>query len=317
MNNTPLHPIHTGLIELSNLSNLTSIDDLIKRYDAFLIDLWGVVHDGENPYVGVIDALNEMIARRKTVMFFSNAPRPGTVLIKKLQDFGIRTTPEMILSSGEVVSHHLTNFEEPHFKNSGRSIYHLGANRNKDIAQSIMIRWVEDLEVADFVLLTAYLDADEDLNQYDAFLKKAYELNKPFLCANPDKIIMQGDSRRYCAGYLAEKYENMGGQVYYYGKPHPGIYKMAVSHLYEKHGILNKNQIVCIGDTLETDIAGANAFGIDSALVMTGNIAKLLENDERALPAGKLIPILLKEYNLMPTWIIRDFQLGTGTRSGS
>lgn len=278
----------------------SSITELLKLYDAFLIDVWGVIHDGVNPYAGVVDCLNHMISQGKHILFLSNAPRPGNILIQKIAQFGIHANLEMMLSSGDVTRYQLTHFEDPFFQGKGRCFYHLGAERNQDILAGLTLNLSNHLEEADIILMTAYIDEGEDLDQYDVFLEKALKLNKPIICANPDKEVINGDKIRFCAGFLAEKYEKMGGVVHYYGKPYPEIYRMALKRL-QKTGNkdLELKNILAIGDTLETDIAGAQNMGIDSALVSTGNM-------ERHLNAG-LKSDYFKQHT--PTWMIPSLSL--------
>lgn len=273
--------------------SFSSMSELLKRYDAFFIDVWGVVHDGVQPYSGVIECLNHMISAGKSLILLSNAPRPAPILIQKLVSFGIPVNTEMMISSGDVTRFQLTHFEDPFFQDKGRCFYHLGAERNQDILAGISLDLTDRLEEADIILLTAYMDQDEDLNQHDAFLEKALKLKKPILCANPDKEVINGDKIRFCAGIIAEKYENMGGVVHYYGKPHPEIYKMAFQRLHAR-GITNLKSILAIGDTLETDILGAKQSGIDSALVRTGNMERQFTGDITAECFGTIVP----------TWVI-------------
>ena len=65
----------------------------------------------------------------------------------------------------------------------------------------------------------------------------------------------------------------MGGRVKYFGKPYTDIYEKAM----RKVRISNKNKILAVGDSLRTDILGANNFQIDSALVLTGVHTKIKE----------------------------------------
>jgi len=250
-------------------------NQLLKYYEAFFVDVWGVIHDGINPYPNSIACLNHILSLGKKIIFLSNIPRPGNLTYQKLLGYGIHCSTEMVLTSGDIVRHQLIHFDDSVFKilekkGKGRCFYHLGAARNHDILSGLKVDVTENLEEASFILLTAYLDEDEDLNQYNALFHKALMLDLPMVCANPDKILLNGNKRRYCAGVLAEQYQTLGGMVYYYGKPYPAIYEIAIEKMNE-WGINDKKKIVMIGDTLETDILGARNVGIDSALVLTGN----------------------------------------------
>jgi HAD superfamily hydrolase (TIGR01459 family) len=274
--------------------------NLLSRYDALIIDLWGVVHDGVHAYPGVVQTLNTLIDQKK-VLFLSNAPRPVEVAIKKLIELGLHVSPKHLLTSGDAVREQLINWDDPVFRQLGKCFYHLGAARNQDILSGLQANVTMDIEKADFILLSAFMEGDEDLNQYDDLLKIALQAKLTVICANPDKIVVHGDSVRYCAGVLAEKYEKMGGTVFYYGKPCPGVYDIAFKRL-QAEGVADKKRILMIGDTLETDILGANNVGIDSALVQTGNM-------ERLLIAGNSMQQIVQNYGIIPTWIIDSLAL--------
>jgi len=253
----------------------------------------GVIHDGINPFPQVIPFMNELIAQNKKVIFLSNAPRPGSLLIQKLRDLGIHVAPDMMLSSGDVVRSQLLHFSDSVFKTLGKRFYHLGAERNQDI--------LSGLEV--------------EVTEHDSFLKKALEFNLALICANPDIKVSHGHKMRYCAGILAKKYEKLGGVVHYYGKPYGAIFETAIQILKEK-GDIDKKKILMVGDTLETDIQGANNAGIDSALVLTGNmgrqlvsaredaLAKVSDSESFHFNTENYLKKLFKEANCYPTWIL-------------
>lgn len=288
------------------IKQIENINALIDRYQGFLIDLWGVVYDGAHAYPGVVEGLNTLINRGKKIIFLSNAPRPGQLMVEKLVQFGIKVSSDMVLTSGDAVRHQLSYFEDPFFEQHGRCFYHLGAERNTDILSGLSVNATDSLEKANFVLLTLYRDEGEDLQPFHEFFKKALDHNLPMLCANPDKIIPNGAKRRFCAGVFAEQYESMGGKVHYYGKPHPNVYELCFKR-FQEWGILDKSQIVMIGDTLETDILGANRMGIDSALVLTGNMRLLLNTDKVGEAERQLKRHLqgLSNAYLTPSWLLQ------------
>lgn len=290
---------------------------LQTHYDAFLLDILGVIHNGVELYPGVLECFQQLIALKKSVLFLSNAPRPGSVLVKNLIKMGLPATPEMVLSSGDLVREQLMHFSDPVFSQLGRGFYHLGAEHNQDILAGLEVQSVNMLEDADFLLLSAYQDPGEDLNQYDALLQKSLSLGLPAICVNPDKIVMNGNTIRYCAGVLAEKYENLGGTVHYYGKPHTAIYESAFEKL-KAQGIQNKKQVLMIGDTLETDIKGAAAADFDAALVLTGNmglaIEKAIDIDPR-ISRKNFVSQYCDKHNLRLTWVIPGFALDCAVES--
>jgi HAD superfamily hydrolase (TIGR01459 family) len=245
----------------------TPFINLIEKYDAFFIDIWGVIYDGENVYNGAVDALNYIISTNKKVIFLSNSPRPSSLSYKKFEEWNVHINKAMIYTSGDLVREQLTNWDDEVFLHLGKKFYHLGAETNQDILIGINTELVDKVTDADFLLLTAFIDEGENLAKFDYLLQEAINKNLPVICANPDQIVVHGNTNRNCAGTFAKRYENMGGKVHYYGKPNQKIYHKSFSLV----GDVDKSKILMIGDTHYTDIEGANKFGIDAALVLTGN----------------------------------------------
>lgn len=119
------------------------------------------------------------------------------------------------------------------------------------------------------------------------------------LCANPDIVVDMGDKRLYCAGALAQMYEQMGGTALYFGKPHPPIYDLARRRLAES-GVTDP-QILCIGDGIRTDVQGGIGEGLDTLFITGGLEAERFGPDVEAPEAGLLLPWLEGE-QLSPTY---------------
>lgn len=282
----------------NELTILNTLQDILSSYDAFIIDLWGVVHNGINAYPGTVELLNYLIANNKAIIFMTNAPQLSNSILQQLLALNIRANPEMMLTSGDTTRHAIKNIL---INNPFTKYYHLGTDINHDILVDLELNLVHDIKNSDIILLTAHMTEHENLEKFDDTLKQAAILNIPIICTNPDQVATHGNTNIYCAGFLANKYEKLGGKVEYYGKPHLPIYNAAFDRLLTQ-GIFNKKRILMIGDTLATDILGAKNAGIDSALVLTGNTGKLLKNTNEE----KLIKLeqLFLENNIFPTYIL-------------
>lgn len=296
--------------------SFTNILNLLKLYDAFILDIWGVIHDGIHAYPGVIDCVNSLIssstntntANAKKIIFLSNAPRPNTVVLKGLTDLGLKVTADMVITSGDLVRFQLQHFDDPIFSKLGKRFYHLGEERNQDILSDLNVQTTKSLKDANFILVTGFLDSGENLSQHDELLKEAIRLHLPMICANPDVVVVHNHSTRYCAGFIAEKYEQMGGKVHYYGKPYPSIYELALKRFLQM-GIQNKEKILAVGDTLETDILGAYQAGIASALVLTGNMGVRLQQKDKHISEAQFLQSLFNEPSLTPTWVMNSLSV--------
>jgi HAD superfamily hydrolase (TIGR01459 family) len=240
---------------------------LSANYDGFIVDLWGVVHDGVKPYPGVLDCLARLKSAAKRVVFLSNAPRRAEIIGEALAEMGI--TPDFydgIMSSGEAV-HLALRDRTDEFAALGRTLYHLGPPRDRGIFDTLPLREATSPAEADFILNTGPDDilGPQDPSVYQPVLDEGLKHKKPMVCANPDLEVIRDGTRIICAGLLAEIYATAGGKVIQRGKPDPAIYVPTLALLgTERHRTL------AVGDSLRTDMAGAKAAGIDACWVLSG-----------------------------------------------
>jgi HAD superfamily hydrolase (TIGR01459 family) len=247
------------------LSGLAAVAD---RYDAFILDLWGVLHDGQKPYPGVPECLSQLRRAGKRVILLSNAPRRIPSTLEKLVGMGLDPALwDHIVTSGEATHRALLDPPDAWHAALGARLFHIGPPRDNDVYEGLPGRTrVDSPDEADFVLNTGIDDFDETVADYEAVLQACARRRLPMVCANPDVIVVVGGRMAICAGTLAARYEALGGDVRYHGKPHPGVYATCFGLL----GAMPRSRIVAIGDSLRTDIGGANAAGIDAILVTGG-----------------------------------------------
>ncbi len=260
---------------------LRGIAERADRYDGFIIDVWGVLHDGGRAYPGAIDCLKQMKAAGKGIALLSNAPRPAAGIVLVLQDLGF--PPELydvLMTSGQEVWQNLKRRTDPWYAALGPRCYLLGLFKDTPMLEGVDVVQVERVEDADFILNTG-ADFGETVADYAELLAKAAALNLPMICANPDLVVIHHGIREICAGALALEYETLGGTVRYHGKPFPSVYHECFRLL----GLSDTSRIAAFGDALATDMAGAKAVGIDSYFVTGGIHAAEIGplEDERAL----------------------------------
>ena len=252
---------------MTDIVQLSGIAPVIDRYDGVILDLWGVLHDGERPYPGVPECLDRLRAAGKVICLLSNAPRRTGGVIAKLDGMGIgRERYHHVMTSGEAAYDALRDRDDPWHAALGRRLFHIGPDRDMDVYEGLDYTLVASPDEADFVVNTGIVDFGESLSVYEPALEACRRRNLPMVCANPDLIVMVGEQMVICAGTLAQRYEAMGGDVFWHGKPHAPVYDRCLSLM----GIKDKGRILAVGDSLRTDVAGANAAGIDVALVTFG-----------------------------------------------
>jgi len=246
---------------------ISGLSEIAHLYDGFIIDLWGVVHDGVTPYPGALECLRNL-AGRKTLLL-SNAPRRAASAQTMLRTLGIADTLYgAILTSGEATWLALRDRTDPWFARLGTRVYHLGPQRDRNVLDGLGLTIATTPENADFMVNTGPDDDSQnprDLATFIPELEACLKARLPMICANPDLVVHRAGVRILCAGALAQYYERHGGDVFSLGKPDPAIYRMALAML-----DLPPGRILAIGDSLHTDIAGAQQAGIDSYWVLGG-----------------------------------------------
>jgi HAD superfamily hydrolase (TIGR01459 family) len=241
---------------------------LIHTYDAFFVDLWGVTHNGLEPFKEAISFFEAVHAAGKRIVFLSNAPRMPQAAMQRLVEMGIdrRLFTTMVTSGGECHTH-LQKRGEPFYADLGKQVYYYGPAREKSLLDNLEgYTPVDALGKADFILMTSTLNWEDTLESVAPFLARALQHNLPIVCANADNTVMRGDAKLLCAGAIAREYIRMGGRAFIHGKPSATLYALAHSYVPD----VPLGRVLMIGDSLETDIKGANAYGVDSLLLLTG-----------------------------------------------
>ena len=246
------------------LDGLAAVAD---RYDGYLVDLWGVMHNGVVPYPAAVACLAELKRRGKHVLLLSNAPRRSEEAKRRLAAMGIdRALFDELVTSGEATWQELKSFDAPFYRGLGRRCLPIMAPTDRGMLEGLDVTVVKRTDEADFILALGIEGPGDKLDKFESLLRSAIARDLPMICANPDLEVMRGDVREICAGAIALRYEEMGGRVRYHGKPHDGVYRRCFALL---EGVPHA-RILGIGDSLRTDIAGADAAGIDSLLILGG-----------------------------------------------
>ena len=286
------------------LRAISGLQEIAHAFDGFILDLWGLVHDGERPYPRAAETLRALKAAEKKTLLLSNAPRRAHALIAAMAGMGIsRDLYGEVLSSGEATREALIRRDDPFFAALGRAAYHLGPERDRSVFEDTGLAVVSDLRAADFILNTGPISLDEKVEDYLAVLEPAARRNIPMVCANPDLVVIRAGRPIVCAGAIAARYREMGGKVALRGKPDPEIYRLAVERL----GVSDTSRVAVAGDALETDVKGARASGLASVWCTGGiHAAELgIVYGEPADPARA--EALARKEGQMPTYMIAGF----------
>jgi HAD superfamily hydrolase (TIGR01459 family) len=262
---------------------LDGIAPLATAYDGFILDLWGVIHDGVQPYPGARDCLATLRAAGKRIVLLSNAPRRAGPVREQLRGMGIgETLYDGVMTSGEASHLLLRDRPDDWARALGQRVFHLGPARDRNVVHGLDLEVLAGPDGATCILNTGPDDLADpiDAAAFDPVLQACAARGLPMICANPDLEVVRGGVRVICAGTLAQRYAAMGGDVRNLGKPDPLIYAPVLDML-----ATPKPRVLAVGDALRTDIAGAKAAGVDSCWVLGGLHAEHLGEDRSAIEA--------------------------------
>ncbi len=275
------------------MEHLAHFAPLALRYDGFICDLWGVIHDGITPYPGARDVLMRLQEAGKRVVLLSNAPRRAAIAAAAMTAMGLE--PGLyngIMTSGEATWLALRDRPEPWFERLGQRVFHLGPARDAGTFAGLGLQAVARPAEASFVLNTGPDDMGNpaSIADFEAVLAQCRAASLPMVCANPDLEVIRGGERVICAGALAARYAQMGGDVRSFGKPDPAIYAPVQAMLGTA-----PHRTLMVGDALRTDMAGAKAACVDGCWVLGGIHGAELGHDaariEAAATAAGLAPV--------------------------
>lgn len=244
---------------------IDSIGPLAGGTRAWLVDIWGVIHNGVRPFPDAVAACQRFREAGGIVVLVSNSPRPNTSVAAQLDGIGVAPDAyDAILTSGDVARTLVGRY-------AGQAVLHIGPERDLGLFAGLDIVRVEP-EGADVVVCTGlFNDEHETPADYTDILAACMAKGLPMICANPDLMVERGGRMIYCAGAIAQAYEAAGGSVAYAGKPFAPIYALTFDTLERlKPGSSDKAGLLAIGDGINTDIAGAAGAGVPSVFVASG-----------------------------------------------
>jgi HAD superfamily hydrolase (TIGR01459 family) len=241
---------------------------LAERYSGFVLDLWGVIHDGVDAFPHAIETLGQLRAAGKRTLLLSNVPRPNDSVQSMMRRMGIADSLYTgILTSGEAVRRALRDPPDLWWAELGTRVFHLGPDRDRPVLDGLDLVVTDEPGDAHFVLNTGPDDHrnPSDMAEFEPVLVECARHGLKMICANPDLEVIRGGVRVLCAGALAVRYQALGGDVRSLGKPDPAIYQPVLEQLG-----LPPGEVLAVGDSLRTDIAGAVGVDLAACWVLDG-----------------------------------------------
>ena len=236
---------------------MSFLDGLDPKYRLILCDLWGVVHNGVELYPGASRRLRQWRDEGRFVLLLTNAPRPEEAVAQQLAGLGLpRDCWDAIATSGEAGIAALNALAEP--------VGFIGTAGDGEVLEGKGVALASE-GFADLAC-TGLREREPDPESYRSELVKLAARDVHMHCLNPDRVVMHGGMKEACAGALADIYETLAGRVTWYGKPFPAIYEHALG----RAGNPSREEVLAIGDGLQTDILGAAHMGFDAVFVSGG-----------------------------------------------
>ena len=240
---------------------LNSLADVADLFDVFLLDAFGVLNIGEQAIAGTPKRVSDLIAAGKRVIVVSNAASMRReALVQKYRNLGYPFECRDVISSRDALIARLKTHEDLHWgvmAGDGDDLSDLG-----DLRLTIL---GDDQTVYDTVEGVLLVGSASWTETRQALLENALAKNpRPVLVGNPDIVAPRDTHFSNEPGHYAHRLARKTGVTpEFYGKPFNGIYDLVFAEL----GTVDKDRVIMVGDTLHTDILGAHAASVQSALI--------------------------------------------------
>jgi HAD superfamily hydrolase (TIGR01459 family) len=258
------------------MKRIAGLRDIADQFDLFLVDQYGVLHDGVAAYPGAIDGLAEIAARGRKIIVLTNSGKGAAANMARLGTLGFAGSGlDAVVSSGDVALHCVKNGTlGPPFA-AGAAACVIGRPGDSYAFSSNDFKLVTRPQHAAFLVFAGSDAPRMSLEAYRRDLTDAAKARVPAICVNPDITMIRDGELVAAPGAIARVYEDLGGEVAYVGKPHPAIFTHAIATATLGSGA----RILMIGDSPEHDVAGARAMGLATLLVRTGIHGHLAEQE--------------------------------------
>lgn len=233
-------------------------ETLDPKYRLILCDVWGVVHNGVTLYSGAAERLGQWRGQGRCVALITNAPRTEEAVRRQLTGMGLpHDAYDFIATSGEAGIAALLAVGEP--------VGFIGTAGDRAVLEGRGVLIADGGQFTELAC-TGIREGEPDPEEYRSELERLADRDVLMHCLNPDRVVIRGGVAEACAGALADIYQMLGGRVTWYGKPFPAIYE----HALKRAGNPPRDDVLAVGDGLQTDVLGAVRMGFDTVFVTGG-----------------------------------------------
>lgn len=166
----------------NNINIYNGLEMIAEQYDAFIFDVWGVIHNGVSLYPGVLECLQALRKKDKQILMLSNSPSRAKYMVLQLETIGVQKHLfDFVVTSGESTHHALQSY-------SGKNVYCIGSDNNPNCLDGIDIKNIQSPDDAD-VALICELGINDTVEGLQNTLEQCLNKNLALICANPDKVV--------------------------------------------------------------------------------------------------------------------------------
>ncbi len=279
--------------------------ELMASHDAFIVDQWGVLHDGHAPYAGAIDCLQRMRRAGKTVVILSNSGKRGEDNARLLVRMGFaRDLFDAVVCAGDDARDAVLHDPDPFYRTLGLRCLPMARSEDLHLTDGLNLQRVTDVERADFLFVLSMDAPAQSVASWEPTLQRAAARGLPMVCGNPDLARVSASGELFEApGLLAKRYAAIGGAVRMHGKPSPRIYDTCLRAV-----PCPRQRIAGVGDSLLHDVVGAAGVGLTSVFVAAGVHRDALGIEFGQLPDAATCEQLYLQFGARPDYLVPTFR---------
>lgn len=269
-----------------------SFFDVAKDFKVIMLDSYGVIKNYKGLIEGTVETVNWIKNEGKTFRILTNdASRSQLQQQQSFARLGLENIElDEIITSGMMAKQFLEQ------KITSGKIAYLGTENSADYILQSGLQHIAvcDVDLNDISDISAFVFLDDEGFDWNTDINKTVNLLRkktmPVILANSDKFYpVAKHDVAVATGGIAKLVESMLHKKFlHFGKPDSQMFMYAYEGLTEEYGFIDKNDILMVGDTLETDILGGNKFGVKTMLVLSGNTTE--ENVRENIHSSGIIP---------------------------
>jgi HAD superfamily hydrolase (TIGR01459 family) len=296
---------------MANTKFCQGISDISDSYTGFIIDTWGVLHDGEKVFDSAADCLKELKARNKFVLLMSNTELNAAEAAAGLKKLGLPDgLYNRIITSGELLKHGIENQQTDQvFSGLGKICFVIGGDRIRNFLTNTHVEITDDINKATFMLISGWDALKTDVSTFEDVLRVAVKKRIKVLCVNPDGRTIQEVTYLSGPALIAKRIQELGGVVQMMGKPYKPIYHYAIKVLHEND--IYPGQTVMVGDSMGHDIIGGTLVNMDTCLIRNGLHSPIFKAADSPGSVNKILNNLIGQFNsIRPTYLVDRLKWG-------